>query len=695
MAAPVVVRFAVEGLDNIQKAFRNVEDAVSRSERNAMRDTQRASRERVANADKEVREKQRILDKESREEARVRRELARETDRSARAATASDAREARERTRIVEREARDKVAEMKNADRMVVQAKKEAAREVASAEAEQNREAMRWVRQRQREQRQEGMTRSDRLGMLGTGVSKVAQSAIGLVGTAMSLGGGFSVADALHTRMSAQGMAADIANNGYMPYKGQKAENMVKRSSAEVLQTATTAGTQYGFDQEATLKGLDAFVSKTGDLDMGQKSLKQLAELARATGSNFEDLSNAAAEVFNSDTNQSADQLMKTMRGLAGQGQVGAVDMKNLAGGAAAITAGAGRFGGNKAENINVLGAIAQEAKARGGAKTADQALNSVSSFSNVFSKNARLNAFNDMGVKLRDKDANLLSPQEIIKSSIVAADKKGGPKDFDRNMGKMFMDVNARRATMGFEQIYKEAGRGESGEKAIDKEFERLKEATMTEAQVKDAAAQRMAEVDMQFTKAILEMKESVTKNLMPALTPLIPAFEKLTPLLGEAAKAFAWTADKIMKIADPFGDENKKKKNTYDDVANAEAIKVRIRRGVATPEDIKEGIELQGKLKSGLDSQKNDLAHPGFFRAVTNTPEEIESEDASKKRGITDTETTLHDLTAALKKVTDAANKAADAHDNVAGVVAPNSPSRTTTMAQIPNMSGGAQQK
>ncbi len=457
--------------------------------------------------------------------------------------------------RSAEKEATAKIAAMKVADREAKRAQEEGlrvaertenarVRAAEKAEREKNRDAARWLRRREAEERDATRRRHDFarsvVGGVGSSLRAAGGMAVGGARMLTQLGGGFSIADAVQDRMKAQGLAADIANSGYQP-NGDKAANRVKVSSSSLLDKATVAGTPYGFSQTETLTGLSKFTSKTGDLDTGTKLLPQLAQMARATGSSFDDLADAAGDVFNSDTKQSAEDVLAMMRIISAQGKLGAVEIKDLASQMAKLGAAAGQFGkpGETAEMLAQFGAMAQVTRAKGGAASATQAATAVGSFTNTFSKGARLDAFENMGVKVRDDKGNLFSPQKIITDSLQAASSEshGGMAKFDRNMGGMFMDVQARRVTKGFEKIYKDAGGGKAGVDAVNAEFARMK-ASQTQAEIQQAAADRMAEADMQFTKAVLELKEATSKELIPAFTRIVPDLVRLTPMFGQLAR-------------------------------------------------------------------------------------------------------------------------------------------------------------
>jgi len=148
------------------------------------------------------------------------------------------------------------------------------------------------------------------------------------------------------------------------------------------MSQALQVGGETGTDANAALEGLSKFVGKTGDLKLGRELMKDLAVYAKATGTELDDMTDAAADVATA-LPEAADknkQVLAVMRAIAGQGKLGAVEVKDLASQMAKLAANAGQFEGSAADNIITLGAMAQESRQRGGSASASQATQSVAS---------------------------------------------------------------------------------------------------------------------------------------------------------------------------------------------------------------------------------------------------------------------------------------------------------------------------
>lgn len=328
--------------------------------------------------------------------------------------------------------------------------------------------------------------------------------------------------------------AQKISNSGLMV--GDKRNN-VRVDKATLVREALDVGEKTGMDANTALEGLEKFTSKTGDLATGRQILEQMATYAKATGSSLEDMMDAAGDINGQldgveDKGKAISNLMKAF---AGQGKLGAVEIRNLASQMAKIATTAGRFEGGQGTVIQ-MGVLAQMARQRGTASSATQAATSVGAFGNIFSKGKRLDAFQSMGVNVAGEGGKIRSPKELIIDAIKAAESHGGMSQFDRNMGKMFMDVSARRTTLGFEQIYKEAGGGEKGADAVREAFEKLEKSAIADSEIMESFQRQMktsgsqAEVfNNQMRKIAMQVQSDLTPAMISLAQAVVPAAKEL----------------------------------------------------------------------------------------------------------------------------------------------------------------------
>lgn len=362
---------------------------------------------------------------------------------------------------------------------------------------------------------------------VGNSTSNAISRVAGTAGMVTGLLGGFTVADSVQKGLEARGAAVDLANQS-----GRKV------SSNDILQKSSTIATTYGMDTTDVIKGLDAFVAKSGDVVGGLKGLGNLTELSVATGADIKELSQTAGIIHMATGD--IGETMKRMRVLAGAGREGSVDMRELSQYAGRISAGANQFV-SKGAAFAQLSAIVQQAAATGGATAAPEATEAVTRLAtDVFEKQE---AFAAYGIKTKDASGKyLVDPMQLIKQSIV---KTGGDSSKLLELfGKM-----SYRAVAGFQDVYNRAGGGKKGEAAIDEAFKKFMDAELSAATVKQDAAERMNVADKQFNQVLNELREQVAAQVIPALVEMAPKVKELIPafveLLRTVVDLFKWVAD------------------------------------------------------------------------------------------------------------------------------------------------------
>lgn len=459
-----------------------------------------------------------------------------------------------------------------------------------------------------------------------------AGAAMGVVGSAVrGMGLNLDMGQHMASAIDLEKRATDISNAAYMPGKSGAAG--IRQDAGQLQREARQVGADAALDPNKAMEGLQAFVGKTGDLETGRAILADMAKLSRATGTNLEDMVNAAGDVANGlgDTDNKAQKVSDVMRAIAAQGKVGAVEIKDLATQMAKVQAASGGFEGDGSANIAKLNAIAQMSRSRGGSASASQAATSTLSFANTFSKGKRIKAFDDFGVSIQGAGGKTRDPMEIIKDSIRAAGSKehGGMAQFDMNMNKMFMDTRARAGTKGFEQIFKENGGGEAGIEAVAAAMRELEGATMSQAEVSRSFNKSMETTEAKtqaFNNAMSGVAADMKDVLAPALVSLAPA------VLG-AAKEFASLV--AWMTGSPF---HANSKNDSADAANA-------------------GAEMRGALKDMKPDAQGRLTGTVRGDTVTKGTEAekaLEAEILKKQRQLNKDKKLDRDTSASMNFVT-----------------------------------------
>lgn len=439
-------------------------------------------------------------------------------------ATKAIAREAAEAKRAQEREAREAIR-IKNAiNNLEVRDWQQKEREKTRAAEEEGRKqtaaakrAASEASQAHEKQVREMEARAKRFGSTAGNATTRALGTVGRVATmAATLGGGFGIADSLGKGIQREATAGIIFRGA-----AQKGEF---ENQKQVQDLASSTAIATGGTTEDILGGLDMFVRKTGDLGAAKGILEDMAKLSAATGTNFADMGNTAAEVYNQ--LQDGAKTMEVMRALAGQGMAGAIDIKDLGQYGGRLSSSAAQFTGSLSGNIESFGAIAQLAKKLGGATDTAEATESVARLSSDFTKHEL--GFQDLGVNVyaNKEKTKFRNAEDIITETVVKSKGDLG------KLGDLFGERTIK-AAKGAQVAYANAGGGEAGEAAIRSQFSELKSNTPTTEQVDAGAKARLAETQAQLNIAMEKLTSTVNNQLMPVLPQFIEQVVRLIPEL------------------------------------------------------------------------------------------------------------------------------------------------------------------
>jgi hypothetical protein len=415
------------------------------------------------------------------------------------------------------------------------------ARAAARALAEEQRKKDAAARQAQRHATRQGESfarrtshRASRFLMPEAPLGAMAMRALG--GVARGAGIDFSIQGAVGRSVGLESAATDLSNSGYQA--GNAGPNGKRVDPGALVKQSRAVGGDLGIDAMEVLSGLTQFQKITGDLNTGRELLRDMARLAKATGTDLGDMAAAAANVSNGlgDTPDKAKILDQVMRTIAGQGKLGAVEISDMAVQMARVAASASKFAGDRGENIAKMGALAQIARAEGGAPSAAESARSVGGFAATLQKGARIKAFQKKGIDVfSDKSkTQFKDPIELIKESLTAT---GGNLE---EMNKLFMDVIGARAVGGLQKTFVGAGGGDVGLKKVDEQISRMLKAQVSKEEV-DESAKRASDTTAAKAARFQNDLDSVTDGIM---VELVPALErgsediiKFAKIAGQAA--------------------------------------------------------------------------------------------------------------------------------------------------------------
>lgn len=430
--------------------------------------------------------------------------------------------------------------------------------------AEQQRNGERADRANERARARDVAARGRVIGAIGRGtvetVGTIGRGALGVAGSvARGAGVNFDLASYVAKNVELETRATELSAAGYQeakPGETQEARRNVRTEAGRqgLVEFARDIGAETAFDPTAVIQGMQAFVGKTGDLKTAEKAMGGLAVLSRATGTNLDDMVSAAGDAANAlgdvgkgkafETHEAkGKKLVDVMRMIAGQGKVGAVEIKDLAVQMAKLAAASTAFGGDAQANLEFMGGLAQMARATGGAASATQAATAVAGFVNTLKTPARLNAMISAGMKredVYDEAKNIRAPQDIIKRALTAT--QGDPMAFK----KIFANVVGARAVepaaVEYRTAFATAKKGGADDKAantaalaaVDALFAKFTK-PISEKEMGESASKSMettaARVQI-FNNMLAATSEKLQAKLLPALEKAAPSILKLADM-------------------------------------------------------------------------------------------------------------------------------------------------------------------
>jgi hypothetical protein len=572
MAATVKIDFAIGGADVGPKMVSTIVQATERATRAQLRVAEGAARE-------EVKIRGRMEQEKFKAATRSAQQISRAEIQAAQQAAKARVQIARDASRA---EVQAKAEASRQVNRIVLESTRQQSRAKAIALADQlarEREASRTnEREDARRRRDQERATASRVKMLSgyggaagkglmrgigavaSGAGRLGSAGMGLAGTLMG-GAGIdaSIGHAMRQRSMQESAAVDLSNSAFMAGKDDISGKRVDPKA--LVAQARQIGAATATDPSQALEGLSKFTGVTGDLATGRAVLGDLAKLAKATGSNLADVVSTAGEISKAmgdaagseeEAKAKATALYEVMRGVAGQGKLGSIEMKDNAKYFAKIAAASTAFSGGAADNVLKVAALSQEARGGGGAWNAATAATSVTGFVNTLKTPARAKAFAAEGIDLVGEDQKLRDPFAIISEALH---KTGG--DMGR-MKKMFANIMGERAVGGLSTAFLDASGGKKdkeslarGDAAVAKEFDRMtKQATMQKSEVDESFGNAMktsASGAELFQQKLDQVVGDMADKLIPAMLKMTPVAEKGAEVLGKFIDAVSPSADKV----------------------------------------------------------------------------------------------------------------------------------------------------
>ncbi len=436
---------------------------------------------------------------------------------------------ARARTAAVAKQHSQELAAERRFAREKVAIARRAAREAARAEAV---EAARVRGNRRNFARATVGTAGRSVGGLVSGVGSVG-------GSMLALGGGFAVAGAINDTIRNEKLAGKLANQAFRE-SGEGSGVSREAWRKKFIATATKAGAG-GEGTGTVLEGMSKFQALTGDTQTNLGIAQRAVDVATATGADVADVFSVAGETMLVMQQRgikgaaALKQVDEVLMALAAQGKLGSIEFADLATSMGKLGASTDAYKGDVVDLVTTMGAMAQIGK-RGGASNVEEATTALMRMRDDMIGNASrfkaqgVDVFtrNDQGTK-----TGIRHPLEVLAETMRK--NKG---DIEKT-GKLFGTRGAKVASPFF-GMARELGGGDVG-KGIElalEEFNTFRKARTSEKELKDSAAARRKQADMQLAAAAQQFNAAIGKELLPTLTKLVPAFTKLIPEMAKAAE-------------------------------------------------------------------------------------------------------------------------------------------------------------
>jgi hypothetical protein len=515
MAGNVKINFSIAGMADVERAFASVEKRVISLEKAS-----------VTSMSREERERKRIAASLLRTEERARAQAARLAERSEQQKTKAAQKAASEEERAAKRAAEAQKREIDRLESYRMRVRQSSFRMEQRLRDQEMRELERG--RAKRSQFAQGV-----VGRVGNTVGGLTRAATGLAGGALALGGGFAIADSLRDRMSAEKAAINLSNSAYIPGQNKRPDTNAILSASRGVAASTNIG------QTELIGGLQQYVAMSSDFEGGLKNLGEFAKMAKATGTDFKDIMSAAGALRMQNQDLSPDAMMAVMRNTVGQGRLGAVEFKDLAGMSAKVTASSGAYQGDQGVAQSRLLGLAQLAIKTAGSP--EEAATAVTHLSGDALKHR--DKFAGMGIF--DNKGRMADPAEVIAKVLDKAQGDIG------KVGDMGFGDRSIRLFQALQPVYNKAeekNKG-SGKAAVLAEVNKITGASYSKGDIQTDFGRVMASTAEKFEATVLRLKEVFADKFMPYLERFVAKLPELEPKIMRVIDGMAKLADMVLE--------------------------------------------------------------------------------------------------------------------------------------------------
>lgn len=565
--------FEAGGIADVQKAFATIEQSVLRLEKIASTSASRETRARIAEAVKT-----------SRKRDAVEQALTKDLEKAERDRLAAHVRAEREKIKATVSGTNERARALKNLvseTKATEQAITRVVKNEVAARVRADIDGQEKVRQRRKDFAKTAG------GFVGGSVSTTLGTIASVGGQALALGGGLSLGGAIQKGMSAETASVSLANSMFNPNDKEQQEWLAKNGKGgrfdanALLNVAKTAQASSGIDKSDLLAGFQSYMAKSGDwsfmtTDAGKGTLKQLAELAKATDTDFGNVMNTAGSLKAQNAGLSPEEMMRTMYSIVGQGKTGSIEMSDVAKYGSTITAGAGKYQGDQsAAQQRLLGLVQISGRA---ASSGADASTAVARFGQDVSKKAEANeaAFKKEGFKVSDAKGQLMKPSEILEQYFRVTE--GNTTKMGEGAGNLGLGQESIKVAMGEAGIYQAAttraklkgdvdkdirarlGLGDRtkftdkeiaaiGGAAVRKDVEKLENATYDKGTIDRDLVEKQKTQAERFTRVVAQLSDTAEARALPFVERLATALEKNAPNVDRFINGMSRIAEYVVE--------------------------------------------------------------------------------------------------------------------------------------------------
>lgn len=338
--------------------------------------------------------------------------------------------------------------------------------------------------------------------------------------------GSFVLSDVVKPALALETFATQVENASGGQVKAQ-----------EIMDKSRALQLKYNVDAQKAAEAMASFADKTGNFKVGTEALDMISSIQKGYGGDLNQMVDMAAALFNKskelDPNTSTADLQQLLLAQLGQGQVegGKFTFKELANLGGELTRGAGNLSGSASKRLTETSALLQAGGITG---KADVSMTAVNAFLLEAPKMIKKMG----GSKQVNKQGQLVDLGEALEFTLK---KSGGNLQKLREKG--FTDTSLSLLSQfmpRYQQALKGGKKPEEAAKEALEVFNRIKEATAKEADVKEAASKTMQTTGEKWDTAMNQVKIQLL-DIMPEISKFVDEFTQNIPQIADAAKTVA----------------------------------------------------------------------------------------------------------------------------------------------------------